>query len=122
MAGSSLPPSAAVTAIGVDHVRLLYAYLDAGELDGYASLTDEDVQLRGIGPRDTDGREDAVSMFRSWPPGTHDVRTIAPTGDGVTVVGRYTGQETTVDFADVFTLSDCGLIRSHRRIHWVPLG
>jgi hypothetical protein len=119
MAGSTLPPSAAVTAAGVDHVRLLYDYLDAGELDGYASLTDEDVQLRGLGPRDTDSRDDALEMFRSWPPGTHVVRLIAPTDDGVTVVGRYTGPAATVDFADVFTLSACGLISSHRRIHWV---
>ncbi len=122
MVGSTLPPSAAVTAVGVDHVRLLYAYLDAGELDGYASLTDEDVELRGLGSRDTDNRDDAVSMFRSWPPGTHDLRTVQPTDDGVTVVGRYTGATATVDFADVFTLSDCGLIRSHRRVHWVALG
>jgi hypothetical protein len=122
MVGDPLPPSAAVTAVGVDHVRLLYAYLDAGELDGYASLTDEDVQLRGLGPYDTDSREDAVRLFRSWPPGTHEVRTIEPTDGGVTVVGRYTGPDRTVDFADVFTLSDHALIRSHRRVHWAALG
>jgi hypothetical protein len=122
MVGSTLPPSAAVAAIGVDHVRLLYAYLDVGELDGYASLTHEDVQLRGLGPHDTDNREDAVAMFRSWPPGTHDLRTVAPTDDGVTVTGRHTTPAATVDFADVFTLSDCGLIRTHRRVHRLTLG
>ncbi|MGB3438873.1 MAG: nuclear transport factor 2 family protein [Actinophytocola sp.] len=112
----SLPPSAAVTAIGVDHVRLLYAYLDAGELDGYASLVHEHASIRGLGPRDADSREDAVDMLRSWPPGTHVLSTIDPTDDGVTATGRYTGPAGTVDFVDVFTLSDCGLIHSHRRV------
>lgn len=33
-----LTPSRVVTDSGVDHVRLAYHYLDAGDLDGYGSL------------------------------------------------------------------------------------
>ena len=118
MAGStpSLPPSAAVMAVGVDHVRLLYAYLDAGELDAYASLIHAHAQLRGVGPHDTDNREDAVRVLRALPRGTHELRTVEPGDRTVTVTGRYTAATGTVDFADVFTLSDCGLIHSHHRV------
>lgn len=118
MVGSTpgLPPSAAVIVVGVDHVRLLYEYLDAGELDGYASLVHEHAQIRGVGPHDADSREDAVRMLRAWPPGTHELWTIEPADETVTVTGRYTGATGTVDFADVFTLSDCGLIHSHHRV------
>ncbi|OLF06973.1 hypothetical protein BLA60_29380 [Actinophytocola xinjiangensis] len=118
----SLPPSEALMAAGVDHVRLLYAYLDAGELDAYASLVHEHTELRGVGPRDADGREDAVRVLRALPPGAHDLRTIEPGDRTVTVTGQYTTPNGTVGFADVFTLSDCGLIHSHHRRPPTPAG
>ena len=118
MAGStpSVPPSAAVMAYGVDHVRLVYAYLDAGELDGYASLIHTHARLRGVGPHDTDSRDDAVRVLRGLPAGTHELWTVEPGDQTVTVTGRYVAATGTVHFADVFTLSDCGLIDSHHRV------
>jgi hypothetical protein len=113
----SLPPSAAVTTAGVDHVRLLYAYLDALEPDGYASLIHEDAHIRGVGPRDTNTRDDAVRTLRERPPGTHELWTIEPGDEFLTVTGRHTCRTGTVDFADVFTLSEYGLIHSHHRVH-----
>jgi hypothetical protein len=91
-------------AAGVDHVRLLYAYLDAGELDGCASLTH------------TGNREDALRVLAALPPGTHELRTVEAGDQTVTATGRWTGPTGTVDFADVFTLSDCGLIDGHHRM------
>lgn len=118
MVGSTpnVPPSVAVMAACVDHVRLLYLYLDAGELDGYASLMHAQAQLRGVGPRDTDGREEAVRVFRALPRGTHELWTVEPADETVTVTGRYTDTTGTAEFTDVFTVSGCGLIHSHHRV------
>jgi hypothetical protein len=110
-----LPPSAAVVTVGVDHVRLLYAYLDAHELDGYASLIHEEAHVRGVGPQDTNSRDDAVRTLRERCPGTHELWTIEPGDETLTVTGRHTCSTGTVEFADVFTLSECGLIHSHHR-------
>lgn len=100
----SLPPSAAAIAAGVDHVRLLYVYLNAGELDSCASLLQ------------ADSSEDAVRMLRALPRGIHEVRTVEPGDQTVTVTGRYTDATGTVDFTHEFTLSACGLIHSHHRV------
>ncbi|HEY7592083.1 MAG TPA: hypothetical protein VH969_02915 [Actinophytocola sp.] len=118
MAGNpqSLPASAAVMTVGVDHVRLLYAYLDALEIDGYASLIDEDAHVRGVSSRDTNSREDAVRILRERSPGAHELWTIEPGDEALMVTGRHTCSTGTVDFADVFTLSECGLIHSHHRV------
>jgi len=117
MAGNTqgLPPSAAVVAAGVDHVRLLYAYLDAGEPDGYASLLHEDIHIRGVGGRAVRGREEAIRMLHAHSKGAHEVRTVMSEDGTVTVTGRYTDAAGTVEFADVFTLSEFGLIHSQRR-------
>jgi hypothetical protein len=119
MTGSqqSLPPSAAVMAVGVDHVRLLYAYLDSRELDGYASLIHEDAHVAGMAPVETTTRDDAVRTLRDRSPGTHELWTIEPGDDTLTVTGRHTCDTGTVDFADVFTLTECGLIHGHHRVH-----
>lgn len=42
---SSARPSAATAAVGLDHVRLTYHYLDVGDMDGLASLFAEEVGL-----------------------------------------------------------------------------
>jgi hypothetical protein len=59
-----LRPSAAITAAGLDHVRLAYHYLDAGELDAYTSMLDEDMRLYGVGTNPAHGRTAAVRAAR----------------------------------------------------------
>src|SRR5436190_2063112 len=61
-------PSPAVTAAGVDHVRLSYAYLDEGDVDAYGSLFDEHAHVsRPDTPLTTGGGQTAPR-----PPGRQD--------------------------------------------------
>jgi hypothetical protein len=103
MAGSKerLSPSAAVTTVGLDHVRLVYDYLETGDADGYRSLLDEQAQVRAVG-NEGDGSR-------------HELHKIIAEGDSVVVTGRCSAPSDEFDFADVFTLSELGLLLSHRR-------
>ncbi|MEW1549580.1 nuclear transport factor 2 family protein [Streptomyces tsukubensis] len=91
-----LLPSRLITDSGVDHVRLAYHYLDNGDVDGYLSLLDEDT------------RPEAPALGCR-----HDIDRIVASGDCVVAIGRVSPQQ--VDFVDVFTLSDDGMLRSRRR-------
>ncbi|MEU0991530.1 nuclear transport factor 2 family protein [Streptomyces sp. NPDC005953] len=91
-----LLPSSLVTDSGVDHVRLAYHYLDTGDVDGYLSLLDEDA------------RPEAAALGCR-----HNIDRIVASGDCVVAIGRVSPQQ--VDFVDVFTLSDEGMLRSRRR-------
>ncbi|MEU4519959.1 nuclear transport factor 2 family protein [Amycolatopsis sp. NPDC024027] len=120
----SLTASAATTPCGVDHVRLLYRYLDAGEFDGYASLLDENVQVRGVGAVPAYGREAAAEAARAAPAARHELYKIIAAADSVVVTGRRLARDpdtgrTEFDFADVFTLSDDALVLSQRRFHYL---
>jgi len=97
---SSIDRASPSTAAGVDHVRLAYDYIEKGDADGYASLLDAHAQVRGVG-----------AGTRSH----HELYKIIATGDSVVVTGRYSAPSAEFDFADVFTLSDVGLLLSHRR-------
>ncbi|ADJ46574.1 hypothetical protein AMES_4749 [Amycolatopsis mediterranei S699] len=120
----SLTASAATTPCGVDHVRLLYRYLDTGEFDGYASLLDENVQIRGVGAAPAYGREAAAEAARAAPPALHELYKIIAAADSVVVTGRRLARDpgtgrAEFDFADVFTLSDDALVLSQRRFHYL---
>ncbi|MEU5366174.1 nuclear transport factor 2 family protein [Streptomyces sp. NPDC005925] len=95
-------PSRVITESGVDHVRLAYDYLDAGDADGYGSLLDTD----------------ALGTELGWPrpPGIrHLISRIVADGDCVVVMGRLAPQHR--EFVDVFTLSAEGMLRSCRRYY-----
>jgi hypothetical protein len=122
----SLTASAATTPCGVDHVRLLYRYLDTGEFDAYASLLDENVQVRGVSARPAHGREAAADAARATadPSARHELYKIIAAADSVVVTGRRLALDpdtgpTEFDFADVFTLSDDALVLSQRRFHYL---
>ncbi|HWO58789.1 MAG TPA: nuclear transport factor 2 family protein [Umezawaea sp.] len=119
------PPSAASVAAGVDHVRLSYFYQDAGDLDAYASLLHEDVQLNQPGNSTGHGRAEAVKLLDVA--GRHELYKVVAEGDCVVAVGRYSSPTAPrrhglaeFDFADFFTLSDDALLLSRRRFYYLP--
>jgi hypothetical protein len=91
-------PSTAATAAGLDHVRLSYLYLDAGDLDGYLSLFDPDVV-----PRPPDARPIGC--------GRHLLDHVFGAGDRAAAIGRFILQDgEPLQFTDIFTIADTGLL------------
>lgn len=116
------PPSAATLSAGVDHVRLSYLYLDEGDLDAYASLLHEDVQVRTPGLPACHNRADAVRLA-STTGGTHELFKVIGEGHCVVAVGHYSppgAAPREFDFADFFTLSEDSLLLSRRRFYYLP--
>ncbi|WP_369198703.1 nuclear transport factor 2 family protein [Streptomyces djakartensis] len=104
----SIPPprrpgtSRVITDSGVDHVRLAYDYLDAGDIDGYGSLLD----AGALG----------AELERPRPPGArHLITRIVADGTCVVAMGRLTPQQR--EFVDVFTLSAQGMLRTCHRYY-----
>lgn len=119
--------AAAVTSIGVDHVRLSYDYLDAGNLDAYGSLLDDNVHVRRPDAAQSRGRAQVQRLHAevTGPPGRHLLEQIIADGDSIVVTGRFVRPPTPpaelvdVEFVDVFTLSDFGLLLGYRRYYYV---
>jgi hypothetical protein len=128
--GDRTRPGASVTAAGVDHVRLWYHYLDAGDLDAYGSLLDENAQVYRPDALPGHGREQVLQrqaeLARSTT-GHHIYKIIAAEG-AVAVTGRCTVRRSArengesdddgVEFADFFTLTDKGLLLTCRRYYF----
>ncbi|WP_434739839.1 nuclear transport factor 2 family protein [Micromonospora sp. SH-82] len=118
-----------VTAVGVDHVRLSYHYLDTGDIDAYGSLLDENVQVRRPDLAQGRGRAEVLRTHAllAGPPARHQIYKVIAAGDAVAVTGRYTasdpprrGQpEGDLDFVDVFTLTDEGMLLGYRRFYFL---
>ncbi|MHC3455307.1 nuclear transport factor 2 family protein [Streptomyces prasinus] len=126
------PVSGAVTAAGVDHVRLSYHYLDIGDIDGYASLLADDVHVaRPDAPHRT-GREAVLSLHQDATigPGTHRIDGIVADGRSVVVTGLLTPLTAAdaddgsgdLEFVDWFTLSDDGMLCGYRRYYFTAPG
>ncbi|HEY0454224.1 nuclear transport factor 2 family protein [Actinophytocola sp.] len=116
--GDHLGFSTAVDAVGVDHVRLGYQYLDRGDRDGYASLLDAAAVLDEPGHEQVRGRGAVAGLRRARGRGEHDVREVFSADGQVAAVGRFVGREV-LDFADIFTVSDSGLLVSQRCYYFV---
>ena len=101
-----------VSAVGADHVRLAYGYLDRGDADGYASLLDAGAVLEEPGREPVCGRQAVAVARRARGHGQHDVRAVFAAGRRVAAIGRFrpAGRGRAVDFADVYTLSEHGLL------------
>ncbi|WP_017569547.1 hypothetical protein [Nocardiopsis halotolerans] len=110
----TVAPSAHAVALGVDHVRLSYVYLDRRDTEGYASLVDpgSDPLSAGAVPRT---RSDRVPP----PPsagGHHELHRVISGNDSVAVVGTYVRNDGgRRDFVDVFTISEHGLLLTRKR-------
>jgi len=85
----------------IDHVRLSYIYLDAGDADGYASLFEHGSEL-----------EEPPTFVVTR--GRHLVEELMADGDRIVAVGHVDAgaQRSPVEFADVFIASATGLLRS----------
>ncbi|MDH6523267.1 hypothetical protein M2163_000228 [Streptomyces sp. SAI-135] len=124
------PTGAAVTAEGVKHVMLSYHYLDIGDIDGYASLLTKDVTLNSPGVASHSGRNAAAQAQAAQADllSRHELATVVADDRTVVVIGRLVRAvpgalevaPRELDFADVFTLSEHGLVRSCRRYCYVP--
>jgi ketosteroid isomerase-like protein len=117
---------AAVVAVGLEHVRLSYEYLNRGDTDGYASLLDAGVRLDWPGQEPIRGRRAAerlAAAVRLRGAGVHVVHEVFASGGRVAAIGRfvgeYRGSAVEVDFADIFTLSEDGLLVEQKCYHYV---
>jgi ketosteroid isomerase-like protein len=119
------PASAAVSAIGLDHARLSYAYLNNGDIDGYASLFHADAVVRRPDATTIHGRA-ALERARISSSGTRSGRYVVhhvfASGGRVAATGRYERDTTgaAVEFADIFTVADSGLILAQSTYFFVP--
>ncbi|WP_165977995.1 nuclear transport factor 2 family protein [Nonomuraea diastatica] len=119
--------SAGLASIAVDHARLSYEYLDAGDIDAYASLFEKDVVLSrpGLTVR---GRTE-LERFQEERAGRchHTVSTVIASTEHIAVVGRRTRRpdepgEGPLEFADVFTLSGSGLFSAQQTFYFIAPG
>jgi ketosteroid isomerase-like protein len=109
---------------------LTYHYLDIGDIDGYASLTEQDVTLDHPGAPPHRGRDAVLGAQAAQAAllGRHELDSVVAEEGRVVVLGRVTrrapgtfrGSVYGVDFADVFTMSGQTLVRACRRYYHVP--
>jgi len=112
--------SAAVSVIGLDHARLCYAYLNSGDIDGYASLFAADAVVRHPGATPIRGRT-ALEHGRH-PRGTYHLRTAFSSADRVATIGCFVDDDPdqrNVEFADIFTIGNSGLIVAQSTYYFV---
>ena len=119
-------PESEPIAAAIDHVRLSYCYLDEGDLDAYCSLFTEHVVLLQPGARPVSGRaelERVARKHRAATPVRHQVYEVFGSGRRVAAVGRLAHQHPSrvdVDFIDVFTVADCGLLSGRTTFLFTP--
>jgi ketosteroid isomerase-like protein len=111
------------TVAGLDHVRLSYDYLDRGDADGYASLLDARAVLEEPGRDPVRGRGAVAGLPRLRGYGEHRVQDVFAADGRVAALGSFRNVDgTEVDFADVFTVSEHGLLVRQRCFHFVNPG
>jgi|GEM_PF-1890527 len=108
-------PADGLTAAVIDSVRLSYHYLDAGDIDGYVSLFDAGAVLRHPGHHATCGRDQVeTAAQRQARSGMHLIQRLFGAGNQVAATGQYSARETgrpvDVEFADIFTVAENGLL------------
>ncbi|MET9566376.1 nuclear transport factor 2 family protein [Streptomyces tauricus] len=124
--------SAAVTAVGTDHVRLSYDYRDVGDFDGFGSLLDDDFRFDYPGIAESRGRSAVLQRCNAFgsPPLKHHIHQIVAGGRSVIVLGHLVhrvGRTASdaedrgdgLDFADHFTISEAGMLLSCCRYYHV---
>lgn len=119
-----LRPTSLVAAVGAEHVRLMYHYLDRGDLDACGSLLDEQVRFELPGRAAVHGRN-AVDRVRRALLGDglpHHIERLLVRDASVVAVGRHAplGQREPIHFVDVLTLSPHAMVRRCTRSHRTP--
>ncbi|MFF5205253.1 nuclear transport factor 2 family protein [Streptosporangium sp. NPDC000396] len=116
--------SAYLASVAANHARLSYEYLNSGDVDAYVSLFEEDAVLRR--PELTVYGRDKLERYHQQQVGLHhhSVTTVITSGSGehVVVIGNTMGSNAgeQVSFADVFTVSSCGLFTSLQVFYFTP--
>ena len=111
-----------VTAAGTDHVRLVYDYLDAGDLDACASLLHDHVVLVLPGAPTAHGRAAFVHTHRDHlgSPARHEIDHVVAHARTVVAAGRRIGtgaDDTCVRFVDLFRIAEDGMVESCTRYY-----
>ncbi|MFJ2420660.1 nuclear transport factor 2 family protein [Streptomyces brevispora] len=123
-AGSGLlgPPDDLVTAAGVDHVRLVYDYLNAGDLDAYASLLHDEVEFELPGRPLARGRTEVLHAHRADVERTtrHEIDRVVAHDHWVIAAGRRIVpgvDESCLRFVDFFGIADDSMVRTCTRYY-----
>ncbi|PDP85832.1 hypothetical protein CQJ94_18960 [Glycomyces fuscus] len=106
----------------MEHALLSYLYLDRGDPDGYASLVDGAARFEHPGFPVARGSEEAAALVLKCcgSSGTHRPRRVIAADGNVVVTGVLTrgpGGEAEREFADLFAITEHGLLSSWRRFH-----
>ncbi|GAA3463506.1 hypothetical protein GCM10018963_55190 [Saccharothrix longispora] len=118
------PTRDVVTAVGVEHVRLSYEYLDRRDLDGYGSLFEVPAESRSAEVDASHVRAESGSYRVGGGDGgcSHVLEQVFCCSGRVVVVGRVVRGERNVEFVDLFTLTEHGLLRSRKSYFFVEPG
>ncbi|MFE7484112.1 nuclear transport factor 2 family protein [Streptomyces sp. NPDC057552] len=121
-AGPWALPADPVTAAGVDHIRLVYDYLNAGDFDACASLLHDDVEFELPGRPTARGRTAVLHAHRTDTALTtrHEIDRIVAHDHCVVAVGRIVGpgtEESSLRFIDCFGIADDAMVRSCTRYY-----
>lgn len=115
-----------VTAAGTDHVRLVYDYLDAGDLDACASLLHDHVELELPGVLTARGRSAVLHAHRDHtaPRTRHEIDRVVAHDRSVVAAGRRItsgAEDACLRFVDFFRIAEDGTVRACTRYyHTVP--
>ncbi|MET4926013.1 nuclear transport factor 2 family protein [Streptomyces sp. PSRA5] len=115
-------PADLITAAGIDHVRLVYDYLNAGDLDACASLLHDDVEFELPGLPPARGRTAVLHAHReaTTPATRHEIDRVVAHDHSVVAVGRRivpgTGG-TSLRFVDFFSIADDTMVRACTRYY-----
>ncbi|MFE5210097.1 nuclear transport factor 2 family protein [Streptomyces sp. NPDC056600] len=111
-----------ITAAGVDHVRLVYDYLDAGDADSCASLMHEYVVLELPGMPPVHGRAEVVRahLCHGAARARHEIDHLVAADRSVVAEGRRVvpgSHHPCTRFVDVFRIADDGMVSECTRYY-----
>ncbi|MEU3555132.1 nuclear transport factor 2 family protein [Streptomyces fragilis] len=111
-----------ITAAGMDHVRLVYDYLDAGDADSCASLMHECVVLELPGMPPVHGRAEVVRahLCHGTAQARHEIDHLVAADRSVVAEGRRVdpgSRHPGLRFVDVFRIADDGMVSECTRYY-----
>ncbi|MGW0854211.1 nuclear transport factor 2 family protein [Streptomyces sp. NPDC002690] len=116
-----------VTAAGTDHVRLVYDYLDAGDLDACGSLLHDRVELELPGVPTARGRTAVLHAHRDHNGShtRHEIDRVVARDRSIVAAGRRitSGKEDlSLRFVDFFRIAGDGMVESCTRYYHAEPG
>ena len=107
---------------GIDHAQLCYAYLNSGDIDGYASLFDADAVVRRPDASPIRGRAALERAGRAN--ATYVVKNVFASSGWVAATGWVVRSDEpdrpNVEFADIFTVAHSGLLLAQSTYYFAP--